>query len=136
MIRLCLRSMNLGVMEGVLVGSVLLCRCCTVLMMEMACVAPLLIPHGPSLAQEGGGGECTLVVDTGFSFTHIVPVLRGAIVSSSVRRSVPPPVLPCFELLLTGMHEQDRHWRQAPHQPPEGTHIVPTVVHDGPNERR
>lgn len=56
------------------------------LILSLMCSAPLLIPHGPTLAQQGGGGECTLVVDTGFSFTHIVPILRGAIVSSSVRR--------------------------------------------------
>ncbi|KAL8276167.1 hypothetical protein RQP46_011425 [Phenoliferia psychrophenolica] len=30
--------------------------------------------------------ECTLVIDTGFSFTHVVPLLHGAILSSGVRR--------------------------------------------------
>ncbi|GAA5982302.1 hypothetical protein JCM5350_006134 [Sporobolomyces pararoseus] len=30
--------------------------------------------------------ECCLVIDAGFSFTHVVPILRGSIISSGVKR--------------------------------------------------
>ncbi|ORY73107.1 actin family [Leucosporidium creatinivorum] len=48
---------------------------------------PALIPWG---TDAGGGAaeapECVLVVDAGFSFTHVVPVVRGSIVNAGVRR--------------------------------------------------
>lgn len=30
--------------------------------------------------------ECLLVIDSGFSFTHVVPILRGSVVWEAVRR--------------------------------------------------
>lgn len=52
---------------------------------------PALIPYGPDCRPSPMTPvpECVLVVDAGFSFTHVVPVLRGAIVSKGVRRFVP-----------------------------------------------
>ncbi|GAA5917473.1 hypothetical protein JCM6882_004893 [Rhodosporidiobolus microsporus] len=50
---------------------------------------PALLPFGtdmrPSLLADPVP-ECILVIDAGFSFTHVVPVLRGAIVAGAVRR--------------------------------------------------
>ncbi len=53
--------------------------------------AASLIPHGklyskPSLPTP----ECMLVVDSGFSFTHVVPIINGVVQWSSVKRSVQP----------------------------------------------
>ncbi|GAA5952042.1 hypothetical protein JCM10213_005347 [Rhodosporidiobolus nylandii] len=53
---------------------------------------PALLPYHPSLLSPASSSagptapECILVVDAGFSFTHVVPVLRGAIVKKGVRR--------------------------------------------------
>ncbi|GAA5871145.1 hypothetical protein JCM8547_001470 [Rhodosporidiobolus lusitaniae] len=51
---------------------------------------PALIPYGPdarpSLSLAEPVPECVLVIDAGHSFTHVVPVLRGAVVASAVRR--------------------------------------------------
>lgn len=54
--------------------------------------ASALLPYGT----DARGGplaaapppECTLVIDAGFSFTHVVPILRGAIVSYAAKRCV------------------------------------------------
>lgn len=50
--------------------------------------AASLIPHGtlfttPSLPSPP---DCMIVVDSGFSFTHVVPILSGAVVWSAVQR--------------------------------------------------
>ncbi|KAG8902331.1 Actin- protein 6 [Tulasnella sp. 403] len=49
--------------------------------------AAALIPHG-NLFCDGGSSqpECMIVVDSGFSFTHVVPILSGSVVWSAVRR--------------------------------------------------
>ncbi|GAA5980133.1 hypothetical protein JCM11641_006924 [Rhodosporidiobolus odoratus] len=51
---------------------------------------PALIPYGPdarpSNSPAEAAPECVLVVDCGFSFTHVVPVLRGGIAGKGVRR--------------------------------------------------
>ncbi|GAA6063518.1 hypothetical protein JCM10212_004731 [Sporobolomyces blumeae] len=49
---------------------------------------PAAVPYGLEArgAPENLCPECVLVIDAGFSFTHIVPVLRGAVVSSGVKR--------------------------------------------------
>ena len=47
---------------------------------------PALVPWGADSAVEGEAPECVLVVDAGFSFTHVVPVVRGSIVNAGVRR--------------------------------------------------
>ena len=51
--------------------------------------AVALIPHG-KLFQEKGlpDPECTLVVDSGFSYTHVVPLINGSIVWNAVKRCV------------------------------------------------
>ncbi|KAI0372330.1 actin-like protein Arp6 [Pilatotrama ljubarskyi] len=51
------------------------------------CTPAALIPHGRLLAQPGlPQPECILVIDSGFSFTHVVPILNGAIVWEAVKR--------------------------------------------------
>lgn len=47
-----------------------------------------LVPFGNLFSPECGGGnpECVMIVDTGFSFTHVVPIISGSIVWSAVRR--------------------------------------------------
>ncbi|KAI0769101.1 actin-related protein Arp6 [Trametes elegans] len=51
------------------------------------CTPASLIPHGRLFARAGEPTpECMLVVDSGFSFTHIVPILNGAIVWEAVKR--------------------------------------------------
>ncbi|KAG8979491.1 Actin- protein 6 [Tulasnella sp. 425] len=47
-----------------------------------------LIPFGTLFSPEYGVviPECMVIVDTGFSFTHVVPILSGSIVWSAVRR--------------------------------------------------
>lgn len=51
---------------------------------------PALVPYGHASTSAAPlakrSPECVLVVDSGYSFTHVVPVLRGAIISSGVRR--------------------------------------------------
>lgn len=50
---------------------------------------PALVPLGSDACAGGSEPpECVLVVDAGFSFTHVVPVLRGSIINVGIRRSV------------------------------------------------
>lgn len=49
------------------------------------CEGPSLVPFGADTTAQGVA-ECVLVVDSGFSFTHVVPVVKGTIVASGVRR--------------------------------------------------
>lgn len=56
---------------------------------EFDCQGPTLVPFGPEANGQGEiQPECVLVLDAGFSFTHVVPVLRGAIMTKGVRRCV------------------------------------------------
>ena len=49
--------------------------------------AASFIPHGSLFARPSlQGPECMIVVDSGFSFTHVVPILRGEIVWAAVKR--------------------------------------------------
>ncbi|KAF9065180.1 actin family [Rhodocollybia butyracea] len=51
------------------------------------CTPASLISHGKLLEAHGlPPPECMLIVDSGFSFTHVVPILNGSIVWSAVRR--------------------------------------------------
>ncbi|POY70972.1 hypothetical protein BMF94_5999 [Rhodotorula taiwanensis] len=54
----------------------------------LRCPAPALVPYGLDArgAPNAPPPECALVIDSGFSFTHIVPILRGRVVSHAVRR--------------------------------------------------
>jgi len=46
-------------------------------------------PHGQLFSAPGlPNPECMLVVDAGFSFTHIVPIMGGAVLWSAVKRCV------------------------------------------------
>ncbi|KAJ7468244.1 actin-related protein Arp6 [Mycena galericulata] len=46
-----------------------------------------LIPHGTLFDQPGHPPpECMMIVDSGFSFTHVVPLMEGKIVWSAVKR--------------------------------------------------
>ncbi|GAA5900004.1 actin family protein [Sporobolomyces salmoneus] len=49
---------------------------------------PATIPYGLDArgAPHIHPPECCLVIDAGFSFTHVVPILRGSIISSGVKR--------------------------------------------------
>ncbi|KJA23273.1 hypothetical protein HYPSUDRAFT_138004 [Hypholoma sublateritium FD-334 SS-4] len=51
------------------------------------CTPASMIPHGDLFALPGQPpAQCTLVVDAGFSFTHVVPLLDGQIVWTAVKR--------------------------------------------------
>ncbi|KAI9508411.1 actin-domain-containing protein [Russula earlei] len=52
------------------------------------CLPPAaLIPHGQLFSVPGlPKPECMLVVDAGFSFTHIVPIIGGSVIWSAVKR--------------------------------------------------
>lgn len=49
--------------------------------------AATLAPHGDLFKVLGlPAPECTVLVDTGFSFTHVLPILQGYVVWEAVRR--------------------------------------------------
>ncbi|KAF9465310.1 actin-related protein Arp6 [Collybia nuda] len=51
------------------------------------CTSASVIPYGNLFAQPGlPTAECMILVDSGFSFTHVVPIMSGSIVWSSVKR--------------------------------------------------
>ncbi|CAL1712194.1 unnamed protein product [Somion occarium] len=51
------------------------------------CTPASLIPHGSLYAEPAlPTPECMLVIDAGFSFTHVVPIMNGAIVWNAVKR--------------------------------------------------
>ncbi|KAI0736230.1 actin-like protein Arp6 [Fomitopsis betulina] len=51
------------------------------------CAPASLIPYGKLYASPGlPTPECMLLIDSGFSFTHVVPILDGAIVWNAVKR--------------------------------------------------
>ncbi|GAA5942621.1 actin family protein [Sporobolomyces koalae] len=49
---------------------------------------PVAVPYGLDArgSLQNPLPECCLVIDAGFSFTHVVPILRGAVISSGVKR--------------------------------------------------
>ena len=48
-----------------------------------------MIPYGDLFSlPDQPPAQCTLVVDAGFSFTHVVPLLDGQIVWGAVKRYV------------------------------------------------
>lgn len=50
-------------------------------------LAASLIPYGGLFAEPGlPPAECMLLVDSGFSYTHVVPILQGNIVWKAVKR--------------------------------------------------
>ena len=48
--------------------------------------AASLMPYGNLFQGAGSQPECMLIVDSGFSFTHVVPILSGRIVWKAVKR--------------------------------------------------
>src|SRR5277367_1414101 len=50
---------------------------------------PSLIPWHPEVRGSLPMSECGLVVDSGFSFTHITPIVNGKVIWSAVKRSIP-----------------------------------------------
>ncbi|KAA1474732.1 Actin/actin-like protein [Dentipellis sp. KUC8613] len=51
------------------------------------CTPASLIPHGKLYSKPGlPAPECMLVVDSGFSFTHIVPIMNGVVQWNAVKR--------------------------------------------------
>ncbi|KAF8182292.1 actin-related protein Arp6 [Pholiota molesta] len=51
------------------------------------CTPASLIPYGQLFSQPGlPPAQCTIVIDSGFSFTHVVPMIDGQIVWNAVKR--------------------------------------------------
>jgi actin-related protein 6 len=51
------------------------------------CTPTAMIPYGTLFAQPDlPPAECMLVIDSGFSFTHVIPILSGQIVWNAVKR--------------------------------------------------
>lgn len=50
-------------------------------------IAASLIPYGTLFRRAGGPqSECCIVVDSGFSFTHVIPIIENQIVWNAVKR--------------------------------------------------
>ncbi|KZT09178.1 actin-related protein Arp6 [Laetiporus sulphureus 93-53] len=51
------------------------------------CTPAALIPYGDLFARPGlPTPECMLVIDSGFSFTHVIPIINGSVVWAAVER--------------------------------------------------
>jgi actin-related protein len=60
-----------------------------VILTQTCHAAAALIPYGQLFSASGlPNPECMLVVDAGFSFTHIVPIMGGSVLWSAVKRYV------------------------------------------------
>ena len=53
-------------------------------------VVPNLVPWHNDIRGDLPSAECVLVVDSGFSFTHVSPVVHGKVLWSAVKRYSPP----------------------------------------------
>ena len=68
-------------------------------------IAAALIPYGSVFTNEGGvPPECMVIVDSGYSFTHAIPILNGRVMWNGVRRygcgwCCQPPTLPSDGLI-------------------------------------
>jgi actin-related protein len=61
------------------------------------CVAAAsLMPYGNLFQGASSQPECMLIVDSGFSFTHVVPILSGRIVWKAVKRYGGTASYACF----------------------------------------
>lgn len=50
-----------------------------------------MIPYGPIFDKSGlPSPECMVIVDSGFSFTHVIPIMGGTVVWEAVKRLVAP----------------------------------------------
>jgi hypothetical protein len=94
-------------------------------------LAASVMPFGNLFAQpELPMPECTMIIDSGFSFTHVVPLLSGKIVWNSVKRQATysdqqKPFLIVYFIKKIGC------WRQITDQSIEGARIFSSVEHDG-----
>lgn len=93
--------------------------------------AASLIPYGKLLGMPPS--ECMLIVDSGFSFTHVVPMINNIISWPAVKR------------LYTSGHwlwdvivncSQTGRRRKTTHKPIEGIDIFSSVEYDGRNIHR
>ncbi|KAF9564145.1 actin-domain-containing protein [Agrocybe pediades] len=51
------------------------------------CTPASVVPYGPLFSQPGlAPPDCMIVVDSGFSFTHVIPMIDGEIIWDAVRR--------------------------------------------------
>lgn len=92
-------------------------------------IAASLIPFGGLFARNRlPPPECVLIVDAGFSYTHIVPIIHGEIIWNAVRRYGPHNSV-LNQLILP----KDRCWRETADQPAERACFLPTMEHDGRN---
>jgi actin-related protein 6 len=48
--------------------------------------APSLVPWHKDVRGSLPMSECSLVVDSGFSFTHVIPIVNGKVIWSAVKR--------------------------------------------------
>jgi actin-related protein len=76
MIKWCLKSMNFILIAESLVFSDF----------NPTNLAPSLVPWHPNIRGTLNMSECVLVVDSGFSFTHVIPVVNGKVIWSAVKR--------------------------------------------------
>ncbi|KAI0917058.1 hypothetical protein AcW2_007289 [Taiwanofungus camphoratus] len=94
------------------------------------CTPAALIPHGNLYAQPGlPPPQCMLVIDSGFSFTHVIPILNGSIVWNAVKR---------YDMETSDWKHRElnsatknRCRGQVVNQPTEGACLIPSVEHDG-----
>ena len=67
---------------------------------KLTCVAPALVPWHPDIRGSKNMSECVLVVDSGFSFTHVTPILNGKVIWSAVKRFYSQNRSSCVDLTL------------------------------------
>ena len=48
--------------------------------------APSFVPFHTNVRGSLAMSECTLVIDSGFSFTHVIPIVQGKVLWSAVKR--------------------------------------------------
>jgi hypothetical protein len=94
--------------------------------------AAAMIPFGtlfnPFSRSHPSSPECAIVIDSGYSYTHVVPLVKGTIVWDAVVRRVFHLFKKYYEILI---YVQDRRRREAPYEPTKRCHIIQTVEHDG-----
>ncbi|KAJ3507482.1 hypothetical protein NLJ89_g6281 [Agrocybe chaxingu] len=82
------------------------------------CTPASLIPYGQLFAQPGlPPAECTIVVDSGFSFTHVVPLIDGKIVWNAVKRVDPKHNPIVQEYILPDMSTNRKGRIRLPEEP-------------------
>ncbi len=89
--------------------------------------AASLIPYG-NLFPGAPEPECMLIVDSGFSFTHVVPILNRRIFWSAVKRFA--YLLHTLPQNLLKLPQAWRRW-EAVDKSAQRTHFIPPMEYDG-----